>query len=560
MVKLQEELKSARSELSITRSDLDLHRVKVSKREQETFEAQYKLVGAQEEIDKLKQQDKSVEEEKYRRGQEALEAGNKLVGVQEELEKVKEYLKVAEEEKYRREQEVLEIGNKLVGVHEELEKVKEHLKVVEEEKEALKTSLKEEEVARIAAEGKIALPSSEVQDEFSSPKKTKPAVELNKEHREVTSLPKETEPLTKKRAWDEDYDSDNEDELTKTQKELERERKLRKRWHDQIEYMKMECQFKMCSCRRAEKNGETYVHDNSLAKEIAHEQEKLRKWRAEQRALLANKESSTTQQLPAVQKPAVQKPAVQKPAVREPAVQKPAVQKPAVQEPAVEEPLIQFSPVTGTFKTVTEEEKLQPEAESRAQTSTAASKDARPELMHSVSAPLPEDISHMSLLHAPHLPKPATIGTVVPSAPRPGHRRVSREEFIAAFAAGQARSRPSSREAHTGPRRPLRPTGTNRPPSRDTHNKSTLGPPRQFQPTKGIRVVNTTTTTTVPLAKVFSPPTMTREEALEQIKHRRERAKSCTAGILTPRRQMVEGATKRDISAPTVGTQTKSAE
>ena len=197
--------------------------------------------------------------------------------------------KTVEEEKCKREQEALEADCKLVGAQEELEKVKRHLKVVQEERDTLKTSLKEEEVARIAAEGKIALPGSEVQDEFGSPKKTepliqKPAEESPKEHSKVDSSPKKTAPLSKKRFWNADCDSDNEDELTRTRTELARERKLRKRWHDQIEYMKMECQFKMCSCRRAEKKGETYVHDNSLVDQIAHEQAKLRQWRLEQKS------------------------------------------------------------------------------------------------------------------------------------------------------------------------------------------------------------------------------------------------------------------------------------
>lgn len=635
VVKLQEELKSTRSELSITRSDLDLHRVKVGKREQETFEAQYKLVGVQEtsekmkqavkvaieescirkkevleantklasvreELKKVKQQAKTAGEKKSKGQQDALEADYRLADVQEELEKVKEEAKIVEEElervkveakiveeefekvkeeakimeeelekvkeeakiveeagseidsvreeleqvkqqvkivegeKHKREQEALETDHKLVGVQEELENVKRHIKVVEEERDTLKTSLKEEEVARIAAEGKIALPGSEVQDDFTSPKTTNPAIkkraiESSKEQAAVDPLPKKSEPLSKKRAWDEDYDSDEEDELTKTRKELERERKLRKRWHDQIEYMKMECQFKLCSCRRAEKKGETYVHDNSLTDRIAHEQAKLRQWRLEQKALAPSDGSSM------------------------------AVQQPTVEEPAVQEPLIEFSPVTGTFKTVKEEEEPQPDVASGSQTSFAAFPDVRPELTHSVSAPLPEDLSLMSLLHAPHLPESTTAGTAIHAAPRPLARPPSREASVTAARAARANSRPPSREAHTAPRRPLRPTGTNRPPSREAHATSTLQS-RHGQPAKGVRVVNKTTTTTVPLAGVFNPHTMTREEALEQIRHRRERAKSFTAGTLTPRRQMVEGAAKRDISAPAVGTQKKTSE
>lgn len=49
---------------------------------------------------------------------------------------------------------------------------------------------------------------------------------------------------------------------------------------------------------------------------------------------------------------------------------------------------------------------------------------------------------------------------------------------------------------------------------------------------------------------------MTRQQAIEQIRIRRGRARSIAAGALTPRKQMVDGAHgpglayRRDISAP----------
>ncbi len=47
-------------------------------------------------------------------------------------------------------------------------------------------------------------------------------------------------------------------------------------------------------------------------------------------------------------------------------------------------------------------------------------------------------------------------------------------------------------------------------------------------------------------------PTMTREQALAQIRERRGRARSAASGAVTPRRQMVEGKERRDVSAPMV--------
>jgi len=61
-----------------------------------------------------------------------------------------------------------------------------------------------------------------------------------------------------------------------------------------------------------------------------------------------------------------------------------------------------------------------------------------------------------------------------------------------------------------------------------------------------------TPTTTVGLGNPALSPAITREEALAQIRERRGRARSLAQGTLTPRKQMVEGGTRRDISAPAI--------
>ncbi|KAI4174030.1 MAG: hypothetical protein LQ343_002594 [Gyalolechia ehrenbergii] len=82
-------------------------------------------------------------------------------------------------------------------------------------------------------------------------------------------------------------------------------------------------------------------------------------------------------------------------------------------------------------------------------------------------------------------------------------------------------------------------------------------PPQQAPQTKNatIRSVtfprSTTTTTTVPLAPIPVSPdrTISRDEALEQIRQRRGRARSA-AGNGTPRKVPVEKGERRDLSAP----------
>lgn len=207
-------------------------------------------------------QTQAVYEKEIRRARkEAFKSSSQLVKVQEELKATRSSLKVTqsglESERAklsRREQEAFTAKYQLVAVQEALEKAQMAIKVVEEERDALKTSLKEEEIARIAAEGGIALPPSHSQededDEFASPRK---AV-----FRRPVTDSEDKENVMPRRAM----------ELKAIQEELQREVSLRARAEEQIDFMKMECQFRCCSCRIADIQSTTYVHDNSMATEM----------------------------------------------------------------------------------------------------------------------------------------------------------------------------------------------------------------------------------------------------------------------------------------------------
>ncbi len=64
LVKLQEELKSARNKYTLMREEVDVQRRKLAAKEQEKFAAQCQMVNMQEELDELRQQNKIVEAEK----------------------------------------------------------------------------------------------------------------------------------------------------------------------------------------------------------------------------------------------------------------------------------------------------------------------------------------------------------------------------------------------------------------------------------------------------------------------------------------------------------------
>lgn len=201
---------------------------------------------------------------------EAFKASSSLVKVQEDLKATRAQYKTSQSnleaerlKAAKREQEAFTAQYQIVGVQEELQRALERCKVVEEERDHLKTSLKEEEVLRIAAEGRIALPVSQEDDDdllLMSPTKS-PMKSPRKMQRQVVneseSEKENMQPMRK-----------NLVQLKALQEELILERRLRRKADDQIDFMKMECQFESCSCRIAEQKGKKYVHDDSFAREM----------------------------------------------------------------------------------------------------------------------------------------------------------------------------------------------------------------------------------------------------------------------------------------------------
>ena len=156
----------------------------------------------------------------------------------------------------RKDQDLFTAQYELVGEQE-------RVKVVEQEKDALKKSLQEEEVAKCAASGNIALPKADQDDEFASPKKTgrvpvSPTKQLATPSRAIEFTTPNTVTTSKDRV-----------EIEQLHKELGLEKRLRELAEDRVDFMKMECQFGCCSCRVAERKGLAFVHDGSLGSAVA---------------------------------------------------------------------------------------------------------------------------------------------------------------------------------------------------------------------------------------------------------------------------------------------------
>ena len=354
-----------------------------------------------------------------------------------------------------KEQETFAAQYQLVELQEEMEKQKQQNKIIEEERDTLKTSLKEEEVARIAAEGAIALPLSRDGDEFASPKKRSRRSESMKENVDPEA-------------------PQVQDQLEAVKEQLRMEKRMRLRADDQVHFMKMECQFQCCSCRIAERQGIAYVHDDTLAMQMAEMASKI----AEEYEKPASEPA--TESLPEdIAQP------VPAPAPAQDQQPSTPPRHPSLQRENTDQNLLNFSPTTGTFYKV-------------------------PSPFKPSASPPPEETAEPSTQAPQSTPQATNLSSLHTSSPIP--------------------PTPSVTFPHTP--RPL----PNPPP----------------------RTISYTKTVTIPLKDdlPFTPAPATpggisREDALEQIRQRRGRARSIAAGNGTPRKRMVEvGELRRDISAP----------
>lgn len=395
------------------------------------------------------------EKEVRRARKEAFKSSSMLVKAQEELKSARNKYTLMREQAEEQRRKVEEQTQKtfstqyqLVGLQEEIEMLAQQKRIIEQERDALKRNLKEEELARIAVEGQIALPACKEGDEFASPaKKTR---NVRRE-----SFKENMDPLV----------SASQDQIMALRHEIYIEKKTRQKAEDQIHFMKMECQFRCCSCRVAERQGVEYIHED----------------------LMSMKAISMTSDLGALSKEDESDPFI------EPTATQPR-QSPFLDQDL--EPLIRFSPSTGTF--------------------------------YKTPSPL-KQLTNYKLSNSPLIPiiSPPVSPTHGTSTPSPLSRKASATQPI--------------------------PTVSTPFPNRPVPN-----PPFGASTVAQTHAIKTVTTT-IPLVTTPAPAkqlpfnaeaTMTREEALEQIRARRGRARSIAAGQGTPRRLMAVSADRRDISAP----------
>ncbi|KAK3070840.1 hypothetical protein LTR53_009731 [Teratosphaeriaceae sp. CCFEE 6253] len=176
------------------------------------------------------------EKELRRARKEAYKSSSAVIKLQEELKATRNSLrgchsKLDEERQrvQRREQDAFSAQYRLAAVQEEMDKLGANLKIVEEEREALKMTLREDELSRIAAKGMIALPMSKDDDDLCAlPGKRSP---LSDDKENVGVVPKRI--LESKRL----------------EEELLQELMRREHAEQMVEFLGLECRFRCCRCR-----------------------------------------------------------------------------------------------------------------------------------------------------------------------------------------------------------------------------------------------------------------------------------------------------------------------
>ncbi|OHW90272.1 hypothetical protein CSPAE12_11143 [Colletotrichum incanum] len=471
---------------------------------------------------------------------------SQIIKLQEELKSAREGWRLASDnldaEKLRskaREEEAFQARYQMVGMEQELGEAFERIKMLEQERDAYKTLAKEEEVARIAAEGRIPLPKAfdaAPDDEFASPKKKKaPRFSLS------------TVDIVSSAA--------SEEEIEELSLQVSWERQRADRAYELVDFLQAECELQCCPCAKTHKRQSMLSPRQSLASnrpsimsprrrlmppaEIADASDLV--------ILRGGRESSTD-------RPSLR-------ASRSPPVEDKAFKKPDAPRRSREERRSTiFCPREGIFRTVSQQEadeiEAQREQERQEQESSLGSTNEPP---------------------TPHDAPPRFSRT--PSLEPPDFAVLAQERMSLASLLNAPHGGADG-EVHTAPLPsiPTMPDTDERPASRSSRSPSpTLND--TVRPHTAAAFYTKTTTTTVPIRDdkpqpqpkfergrtpsggdchmsfdINNPamtPTMTREEALARIRERRGRARSIAQGTATPRKKMVEGAgERRDVSAP----------
>ena len=467
----------------------------------------------------------SVYEKELRKSRkEAFKSSSLVLKLQEELKSTRNSLRIVQsgfelekQKVHRSEQETFSAQYQFVAVQEEVERLKVRLETVEDEREALRSTLKEEEVARMAAEGMIALPVSREDDDdvFSSPQKTFSP----RKQRRLDDMDENKENLG---ALPSKKQMDN----RRLEQDLRLEQTRREHAEEMLDFLRLECMFSCCACRVAKTDVESCGLGISV--EMAEALEVLGQDMGE---VLPTEEQHSN--------------------------------APASQ------PDVEVSVLAGT-----------PAADEREGKQGDMLEDTKERPRNDTEVEIAETVIEESAAEPDDLEIPAMADHNTPT-PRDPDENADDDRSVTlapeeesnqdpepdATLSDQIASEPTTAEAPTDEHPP-------HPPS------PTLAPQTPLHPQHRPHTIRTITTTTTvpthftplpskPMILSLSPsdtenqppldtgtPSFDRAAALAAIEYRRGRAKSLANGHLTPRKQMLEGVglkERRDVSAPALG-------
>ncbi|KAF4452492.1 chromosome segregation protein smc [Fusarium austroafricanum] len=519
------------------------------------------------------------EKEIRRARKETFKTQSSIVKLQEELKSARTSAKMTDEnlkrEKARskvREQEAFEARYQIVGVQEQLDQALERIKLIEQERDAYKTAAKNEEVARIAAEGRIPLPSQDADDEFASPQKDKSRVSRD--------------PRVSLSTMDIVSSEASEAEIEELSIQLQWERQRADRAHEMVEFLQAECHLRCCACSKSNRRISVEAPRQKRRSSFGLEGPNDKVLKLDNEVVEAENRAATS---PRIEEPQVQDEPEVRPEIRaEPEVQSVSVQEQCLQEPpqhvikSRKEPRRStiFCPKEGIFRTVSEQEaeiievqRKMEEAQATAKAQQEADAESEP---HDVDEVVVEE----------QVEAETTLGDNTEMEPHysgeddHNYRRYARTPSVEppAFAMlAQERTSLASllNAPHGGAYTAPIPQVPTMP---DVAEDVLVSPDTRPHTTNTFYTVTTTTTvpihddkvvnsasfnerlrtpshnstgTTFDMSNPALTPTMTREQALAKIRERRGRARSMAQGTMTPSRRMVEGVERRDMSAPT---------
>ncbi|KAL7624210.1 hypothetical protein AAE478_005769 [Parahypoxylon ruwenzoriense] len=488
---------------------------------------------------------KTVWEKEIRQARkEVFRTQSSIVKLQEELKTARSTCKSTEECLARerelskaREQEAFTSRHQLVEIREQLEKALERVEFVEQERDAYKAAAKSEEIARIAAEGRLPLPPEEPDSEFASPKKGRVSLSTMDILSSAASEA-EIEELTRLWQW---------------------EKQRADRTQEHLEFVQAECQLRCCPRARARPRRSTQTP-------IRQERPKSIPIVDPADLVILGQEPKPVERAASAEPvPAREEREASMPEFTESPTEDVPPNEMHIERRESKEPRrgTIFVPSEGIFRTISQQDLRATERSDDSISEPPTPIDPIPNASHysrtpSVDPPTfallkQERTSLLSLLNAPHqhdsqCPAMNSIPTV-PTTPSEPPR--SRDGF------------PEQDDEEEG-------QATVAPPSRDIMAEAEAERARGgMRPQTSAAFYTVTTTTVVPIRDnnnnnnnenrtpsfdINNPamtPTMTREQALAQIKERRGRARSAAQGHATPRRQMLSGAgERRDVSAP----------